>query len=111
MKVVEARPEDAGELSSIAHAAKGHWGYPESWLRFWEEALTVTPDYIRSHPTYGVVSEGRMVGFCALALRGDDAVLEHLWVLPSEMGKGAGRLLFEFAADLARKAGAARMRV
>jgi GNAT superfamily N-acetyltransferase len=111
VKIVRALPEDAAELSALARAAKAHWGYPETWLRSWGGVLTLTPAYIRAHPKFAAVSEGRIVGFFAAVMRGDDALLEHLWVLPAEMGKGVGRLLFESAEAHARTAGAARLKV
>jgi GNAT superfamily N-acetyltransferase len=111
MEVVRALPEDAAELSSVAHAAKRHWGYPEGWLRLWDDALTLTPDYIRTNATFCIRSGGHIVGFFVLVLREGEAFLDHLWVLPSEMGKGAGRRLFESAEEVARSAGAATLRV
>jgi ribosomal protein S18 acetylase RimI-like enzyme len=111
MNAEQARPEDAGELTAIAHAAKGHWGYPESRLRRWEGVLTVTPEYIRGNPTHVAVSGGSIVGFCSVRISGREAYLDHLWVLPSDMGKGVGRFLFGLAEGIARAAGAARIRV
>jgi GNAT superfamily N-acetyltransferase len=111
MEIVKALPEDATELSSVARAAKRHWGYPESWLRLWDDALTLTPDYIRANPTFCLRSGGRIVGFFALVLREGEVFLDHLWVLPSETGKGAGRRLFESAEEVARSAGAATLKV
>jgi GNAT superfamily N-acetyltransferase len=111
MTIVEARPEDAAELSSLARAAKGHWGYPESWLNRWSDGLTVTPGYIGANPTFCAVSDGRIIGFGALILRDGEARLDHLWVLPSSLGMGAGRVLFEFAENLARTSHATVLRV
>jgi GNAT superfamily N-acetyltransferase len=51
------------------------------------------------------------VGFFALILGPGAAWLDHLWVLPSETGRGTGRALFLRAEDLARRSGAARLRV
>jgi GNAT superfamily N-acetyltransferase len=111
VKTARALPEDAGELTAIAHAAKRHWGYPESWISRWEGVLTVTPEYIRANPVQVAFSDGRIVGFCSVLLRGREAHLDHLWVLPSEMKKGIGRSLFDLAEGLAREAGADRLRV
>src|ERR1700677_3269822 len=111
MKVIKARPEYATELSSIARAAKGHWGYPESWLNRWSDVLTITPGYISSNPTICAIADGHIVGFCALILRHDEAQLDHLWVLPSAFGIGAGRALFEFAENVARTSHASILRV
>jgi GNAT superfamily N-acetyltransferase len=111
MKIVEARPDDAAELSSIARSAKAHWGYPESWLKRWSDVLTITPGYISANPTFCAISDGRIVGFCGLILRGGEAQLDHLWVLPSALGMGAGRHLFEFAEKFARNSHADILKV
>jgi GNAT superfamily N-acetyltransferase len=111
MKIVRALPEDAAELSSIAREAKGHWGYPESWLRQWDGVLTLSQGYVEEHPVYAVASGGGFLGFFALVQRGADAQLDHFWVRPSAMGKGLGRRLFEFAEEVGRLAGATTLRV
>jgi GNAT superfamily N-acetyltransferase len=111
VKIVRAGPKDAGELTAIAFRAKAHWGYPESWLRRWEKALTVSPDYVRDTPTFAAVRGSRVVGFFSLLVRGRDASLEHLWVFPPDMGKGVGSALFAAAEGVARSAGAARLKI
>ncbi|HEY4300164.1 MAG TPA: GNAT family N-acetyltransferase [Candidatus Didemnitutus sp.] len=111
MKIARARPEDAGALTGIAVAAKGHWGYPESWIHRWADVLTVTSDYIRTNPTFIAFAEERMVGFHALQLHAGEAALDHLWVIPSAMRGGIGRALFVHAEATARDAGAVVMRI
>ena len=46
-----------------------------------------------------------MVGFYALCRDADTLRLEHLWVLPSQMGRGVGRALFLHARQQASEAG------
>jgi GNAT superfamily N-acetyltransferase len=111
MKTARALPQDAGELTAIAHAAKRHWGYPEDWISRWEGVLTLTPEYIAANPTHVALEDGRIVGFCSVVLHGNEARLEHLWVLPPAVNKGIGRSLFELAEGLAREAGADRLTV
>ena len=111
IEIARAQPEDAGVLTSIALAAKRHWGYPESWIRQWSKALTVTPGYINKYPTYAAIIDGRIVGFYALQFQPRKALLDHLWVLPAEMGRGVGRELFKHAEKVARKCGAQRMKI
>jgi GNAT superfamily N-acetyltransferase len=110
-RIVRARPGDAGRLTSIAREAKAHLGYPGSWLRRWERELTLTPAQVRIRPTYAAVSGRRIIGFYSLSLAGREAALEHLWVIPSEIRRGAGRILFRHAERLARGRGAARMTI
>ena len=111
MQIVRARPEDAAALTTIAFAAKRHWGYPESWIRLWSEALTITPGYIGAHPTCVAVVDEKIVGFCAAQVDADEALVDHLWVSPAAMGRGIGRLLFLHMEQLLRDGGAVRLKV
>lgn len=111
MEIVRSRPEDAGVLTKVAFAAKSHWGYPQTWMRHWEEALTVTPAYVSANPTYAAIADQVIVGFCALRIRSGEAVLDHLWVLPAAMRKGVGRALFTQAEKIARARGATSLKI
>ena len=51
--------EDADALTEIAFAAKRHWRYPENWIRQWQEALTITPEYVIENPTFVAASMTR----------------------------------------------------
>lgn len=111
MKIVRARAEDADALTKIAFAAKSHWGYPQSWIRHWQDVLTITPEYIVSHPTFVAIVDEKMVGFCALQIESREARLDHLWVMPSAMRTGVGRALFAHAEAVARANAALRIKI
>ena len=106
-----AFPDEADVLTEIAHAAKRHWGYPESWIKHWREALTITPNLIRE-ATVRIAEEGGDVqGFYVLAVEGETASLEHLWVHPERIGHGLGRQLVKHAVQAARTSGAPSLTV
>lgn len=108
-----AQAGDAAALTEIAHAAKRHWGYPEAWIARWRDALTLTPAYIADHAVFVAAGaeDDRPRGFHALAMRGADAVLDHLWIAPEWMGRGLGRELLGHAVRTARELGAARLEI
>lgn len=99
-------PEDAEVLTRIAFAAKLYWGYPERWISHWSESLTITPEFVRDNGVYTACLDGEPFGFYALTGSGRKLELEHLWVSPSSIGSGIGRLLFEHAMDRAAAWGA-----
>jgi GNAT superfamily N-acetyltransferase len=111
MNIVSAKPNDAAMLTAIAISAKRHWGYPDDWIRRWNDQLTITPEYIANNPTFVALLAGQPIGFGALQIRGAEAVLDHLWVLPRGMGCGIGRALFVHAERIAREQSATRLTI
>ena len=104
-RIIPAELAWAPCLTAIAIAAKAHWRYPASWLYAWREELTLSPNTLRSMPTYVAVCDERIVGFYSIRTASRVASLEHLWVLPIAMGKGIGRMLFQHAMLLSAENG------
>jgi GNAT superfamily N-acetyltransferase len=107
VRVERARSEDTPRLTEIAFAAKRHWGYPETWIQQWREALTITPAYVATNPTFVARLDGmsEIAGFSAVRFDAADAWLDHLWVRPVAMRRGVGRALFEAGEMAVRAAG------
>ncbi|MCC7183554.1 MAG: GNAT family N-acetyltransferase [Rhodocyclaceae bacterium] len=103
--------EDADTLTTIAHAAKRHWRYPEEWIALWRDELTVDADAIERLTMHCAVVAGRIVGFYAITCAGSDCELEHLWVLPDYMGQGIGAMLFGHAVITMSARGGKRLRI
>lgn len=101
----------AGALTAIAHAAKRHWGYPESDLVRWSPQLTVSADEIQSRPTGVVLDAEGPVGWYQLQPLGRSLRLDHLWVLPRVMGRGIGRALFDAACREGARMGWPELRI
>ena len=101
-----ALPADAARLGEIAAAAKAHWGYPPAWLAQWRAALTLTPaDVTRWTVQVATDATGTRVGFAALSPAQPRWEVEHLWVHPTVIGRGVGRLLLRDALRRAHAAG------
>lgn len=105
MTIVRATADDDAALTAIAHAAKRHWGYPESWIAAWRDILTMRPEFIAANPAYCAVESDRPIGFYVLTTESDGIHLDHLWILPAAMGRGIGRALFQHATEQAQKGG------
>jgi GNAT superfamily N-acetyltransferase len=111
MRIFRAAPGDARELTRIAFSAKRHRGYPERWIQRWKRLLTLTPAYVRTHPTYAVRNGSEIVGFASMSVVGGEATLDHIWVSPSAMAKGIGSSLFRHCEKEATKSGASILKV
>lgn len=102
VKIRPARPDEAPELTEIAVASKAHWGYDQAFMARARDLLAIEPEYIAAHEVWVAVEDIAPLGFYALLIDGDTAVLDHLWLVPSAIGHGLGRMLFEHAAQGAR---------
>ena len=111
MKIRPALPSDAAALTRIAWAAKRHWDYPEEWLALWAPDLTVTAEFIRSHPVHCAIRDGEIAAFYALSNEGTEFEVEHMWVDPPHIGCGIGRELFRHAVETARSSGGQVLRI
>lgn len=103
MIIRRASANDAALLTQIAHDAKRHWGYPEHWIKHWQNDLTITPDFVATNQVYVAENEAELLGFYALIVREDKAELDHMWVTPEHMGTGVGKELFIHAMQTAAK--------
>lgn len=105
IQIVRAKPEDAEALTDIAHPAKRHWGYRESWIGAWRDTLTMRPEFLSANIAFIAIEERRPVSFYVLTTEDDGLHLDHLWIVPAAMGRGIGRALFEHAAAQAKDLG------
>lgn len=105
MQIIRAEPQDAEALTEIAYAAKRHWGYPERWIESWRDTLTIRAEFIAANVAWCATEDARAVGFYLLTNESDGLHLDHLWIVPSAMGRGIGRALFDHAVEKARTLG------
>ncbi|MDQ1729594.1 MAG: hypothetical protein QOD33_1719 [Pyrinomonadaceae bacterium] len=94
LTIRKATTADAPTLTTLAHDAKRHWGYPEHWIKHWQDDLTISPEFVDNNLVYVAEADAALIGFYALIIRGDKAELDHLWVAPAHLGSGIGKTLF-----------------
>jgi GNAT superfamily N-acetyltransferase len=109
LQIERALPADSDYLYSVTIESKSKWSYSAEFLARWAEVLKIPAEYIRSNHVYKAVRDGQIVAWYSLVEHNAETLLDHLWVLPVETGKGVGRALFEHAAALSRQIGASRM--
>lgn len=107
-----ARRGEADSLTALCLRSKAHWGYDADFMRLCVPALTVSEASIaEGRVLVAADASGRTVGTVTVGRDGDDAELALMFVDPDVIGGGAGRLLFEAAAALARRLGYGRMTI
>ncbi|MFN2623689.1 MAG: GNAT family N-acetyltransferase [Chthoniobacterales bacterium] len=111
IQVVPATLEHTEAVTEIAHAAKRHWGYPETWIAAWRDVLTMRSEFIAANVSYIAIEEKQAVGFYVLTTGDDGIHLDHLWIIPAAMRRGIGRALFEPAAEQAGNLGFSSIKI
>ncbi|MGW3656897.1 GNAT family N-acetyltransferase [Streptomyces sp. NPDC005151] len=111
MKVRPARRSEAGALTELALASKGHWGYDEAFLASCRDELTVYPADIERRRTTVAEEDGRVLGFTTLDGAPPEGALGMMFVAPDTLGRGIGRLLFEHTVAEARRLGFVRLTI
>ena len=102
------RADEAGILTALCLRAKAVHGYDAAFLEACRDELTLrlaTPGHRAM-----VAEDARVVvGLAEISIAGPDAELEKLFVEPTHMRAGIGRLLFDWARREATSLGAACM--
>jgi hypothetical protein len=84
-------------LSDLALAVKGFWGYDQAFIESCRDELAFGPDDIARRP-FVAADLGGLVAGC-YSVDGDPPVgeLGNMWIRPSKIGTGLGRVLWQDA--------------
>lgn len=102
-----ARPDELEALTDLARRSKRYWGYSDAFMTALDEELTFRRSDLEDVRTRVELLEveGRLVSALRMRRRTELAYLEDLWVDPSAIGQGYGRVGFERACEIGREWG------
>ncbi|TAJ81942.1 GNAT family N-acetyltransferase [Reyranella sp.] len=107
-----ARPGEAATLTALCIRSKAHWAYDDAFMKLSAAALAVdAADIAAGRVLVAAAAKGPALGMAAVLGDGETVDLDSLFVDPPAIGSGAGRLLFQAAASMARGLGARRMTI
>jgi len=110
MVIRPAHADEGEHLREITAAAKGVWGYDTGRVRAWARSLDLSPQRLVSAHAFVAETAGAAIAWAEILPPADGiCVLEHLWVEPARMRRGAGSALFRHAAEGAAGLGATAM--
>lgn len=104
-----ASPNEAEGLTALTLESKAHWGYDVEFMNLARPSLTVTPEYLEANECWVAEVDGVTLGWFSLVAIPDGLLLDNLFVVPSHIGSGVGRLMWAEAVRLAEAAGVGRM--
>jgi GNAT superfamily N-acetyltransferase len=105
-----ARVDEATLLTHLAIRAKAYWGYSAEFMAAARAEMTVTAMQLETECAFVLEQDGEVKGFYKLREMTPSWVeLTDLFVEPSVIGHGRGRVLWEHAVAIARGMGYAQM--
>lgn len=111
-KLRTPRTDELKALSALCLRSKAHWGYDADFMAACVAELTLTPDDLTTSSLQLAEDKTGLIGVAQVKmLDGETASLEALFIDPSRMGAGSGRLLFDWAAETARNLGARHLMI
>lgn len=103
----QALPEEAALLNNLAARSKSYWGYDADFLDACraEFDLTITLEYVATHPVFILEYKNKIIGFYSLCGQGTEADLDHFFMTPDAIGYGYGKLLWQHTVETAQVLG------
>lgn len=101
-----ADPSEAAMLTDLCLRSKAVWGYDAAFMAKCRAELTLTAEDIRTKSIIVAVRDGAIVGMAQVAVHGEIAEIDKLFIDPGVLLSGVGRMLYEWCIDTCRKAGA-----
>jgi GNAT superfamily N-acetyltransferase len=91
-RIAPARASALGKINALIARSKSFWPYPAAYLALALPLLRITRDYLAQHECFEVHCDQDLAAFASLAVKRNGTLLEldHLWVEPRFIRRGAG---------------------
>lgn len=106
MSLRPPKPEELPAASALCLRSKAYWGYDEDFMAACVSELTLTTHDMKNDPIIVAEDERGLAGVAHVKMEDGACYLEKLFVDTDRMGKGVGRLLYNWALEAARRLGA-----
>lgn len=103
--IASALPKDTNFLANLEIRSESYWGYSSDFMDRFKEIYLITEEFILDNPTYILKDGETIIGFYGILLNSDEASLEYLFVEPTYIGKGYGKMLWNHALEECKKLG------
>ena len=103
--------EELPDLGELCLRSKAVWGYDADFMTACRAELAFQPSDLSSSRIAIAEQAGTILGVAQVRMTGSDADLLKLFIEPSALRGGIGRMLFAWATDVARDMGATRLTI
>jgi GNAT superfamily N-acetyltransferase len=96
-------------LTELCLRSKAVWGYDETFIEACRDELALTTSAMRSSYLQVAETGAVLVGVAQVTVKGEFAELAKLFIEPTHLRRGAGKVLFQWAIAVAHCCGAVSM--
>lgn len=93
----KARQADIEALSALCLRSKAWWGYDADFMARCVDELSLTSHDIATTDVMIAEAQGQLAGMAQISIENDKADLQRLFIDVPYMGKGCGKILFDWA--------------
>ena len=101
-----AQIDELPDLSALCLRSKAYWGYDDAFMAACRTELTLTPQDVADDAVIVLAASSGPAGVAHVCLEDDVCYLDKLFVDPTSIGNGYGKILYEWALGAARNLGA-----
>ncbi len=103
--IAKASPKDTKLLVSLEIRSESYWSYSKDFMDRFKEVYLITEEFVSNNTTYILKEDDMIIGFYGLLQNDDEDSLEYLFIEPSYIGKGYGKILWNHALEECKKLG------
>lgn len=106
MKIEKAIHTDAKALTALTIRSKAHWDYSAEQIEIWKPDLTISAEYIATNAVFVLNDREQLIGYYSyLVLDEVKMKLDNIFIDPTFIGKGYGKILMEHLLSEAKQKG------
>lgn len=105
LNIRQAKSYESEILTRISIESEAYWGYDADFMEKFSSTYRVTEEFINNNPTFVMEEEGTIIGFYGMINSDNSTFLEYLYIEPSRIGKGYGKLLWNHMVGYCREKG------
>lgn len=83
-------------LTDIATKSEAYWGYDSDYMDKFKNIYNVSKEFIINNPTVIIEENKNIIGFYGIINKSSEVSLEYFFIEPKYIGKGYGKLLWNF---------------
>lgn len=111
MRLRQPEAHELPQLSALCLRSKAVWGYDEAFLEACRAELTIRAEELESTTLCVAEHDGALAGVAQITVEGHTADLQKMFVEPTAIGLGVGKLLFAWAVSTAKDLGARHLTI